>query len=170
MLRAELRAIGVLSHVDGGQLNPATDLAVTAGWGYTIRETITMPGQGDAREREFTADERSAIEAGTEALGLEPKTVFGLLGHTTYDVYLNEIAYWRNVPAGVWEYFIGGYQVIKKWLAYREQKVMERPLRPEEALHVTETARRIAAIVLLQPRLNANYVASREDSYSWTGS
>ena len=24
------------------------------------------------------------------------------------------------VPAAVWEYTIGGYQVLKKWLSYRE--------------------------------------------------
>ena len=34
---------------------------------------------------------------------------------------LNESAYWRNVPEKVWDYTIGGYQVIKKWLSYREQ-------------------------------------------------
>jgi hypothetical protein len=166
-LRPELRAIGVLSRVDSGQLNPATDLAVTAGWGYTIRETVTMPGQGDARERDYTPAERNALEAGAAALGLEFNVVFDLLGHTTYDVYLNDIAYWHNVPAAVWAYVIGGYQVVKKWLAYREYKVMDRPLKPEEALHVTQMARRIAVLVLLQPALNANYRVIRQDSYIW---
>ena len=32
---------------------------------------------------------------------------------------INEVAYWRNVPTRVWGYYIGGYQVIKKWLSYR---------------------------------------------------
>jgi hypothetical protein len=30
------------------------------------------------------------------------------------------LSYWRNVLARVWGYYIGGYQVIKKWLSYRE--------------------------------------------------
>jgi hypothetical protein len=36
-----------------------------------------------------------------------------LLALTTYDIYLNEVAYWRNVPEKVYNYYIGGYQVIK---------------------------------------------------------
>ena len=63
--------------------------------------------------------------------------------------YLNERACWRNVPAVVWNYQLGGYQVLKKWLSYRESKVLGRSLRPEEVQHFTDTARRIAAIVQL---------------------
>ena len=68
------------------------------------------------------------------------------LGDTAFDVYLNERAYWRNVPAAVWNYQLGGYQVLKKWLSYRESKVLGRLLLPEEIQHFTDTARRIAAI------------------------
>jgi hypothetical protein len=31
-----------------------------------------------------------------------------------------------NVPPRVWDYTLGGYQVIKKWLNYREQSVLGR--------------------------------------------
>ena len=72
-----------------------------------------------------------------------------ILGNTTYDIYLNDRAYWRNVPAAVWNYKLGGYQVLKKWLSYREQKVLHRPLHPEEVQHFTNTARRITAILKL---------------------
>ena len=71
------------------------------------------------------------------------------LGETTFDVYLNDRAYWRNVPAAVWDYKLGGYQVLKKWLSYREHAVLGRPLTPDEIHHFTQTARRIAAILLL---------------------
>ena len=81
----------------------------------------------------------------TAALGEAAPT----LGDTTFDVYLNDRAYWRNVPAAVWHYKLGGYQVLKKWLSYREHKVLDRPLHPEEVQHFTNTARRIAAIVML---------------------
>ncbi len=167
-LRPELRAIGVLSHVEGAQLNPATDLAITAGWGYTVRKTVTMPGQGDARERDYTPEERAAFEAGAAALSLSGEAVFDLLGHSTYDVYLNAVAYWRNIPAAVWEYVMGGYQVIKKWLAYREHKVMGRNLTPDEAVYVTHIARRIAAMSLLHPPLNANYALMKKEGSIWT--
>ena len=42
----------------------------------------------------------------------------------SYDVYLNQVACWRLVPKPVWEYTIGGYQVIKKWLSYREKPLL----------------------------------------------
>ena len=69
------------------------------------------------------------------------------LGDTTFDVYLNDRAYWCNVPAAVWHYKLGGYQVLKKWLSYRERPILHRPLLPEEVQHFTNTARRIAAIL-----------------------
>ena len=50
----------------------------------------------------------------------------GALGETTFDVYLNDRAYWRNVPAAVWGYRLGGYQALKKWLSYRERRVLGR--------------------------------------------
>ena len=65
------------------------------------------------------------------------------LGDSTFDVYLNDRAYWRNVPAAVWNYKLGGYQVLKKWLSYRERAILGRPLLPEEVQHFTDTARRI---------------------------
>ena len=44
-----------------------------------------------------------------------------------------------------------------KWLSYREHKILGRPLRADEARYVTEMARRIAGILLLQPVLDENY-------------
>ena len=64
-------------------------------------------------------------------------------------MYLNQRAYWRNVPAAVWDYQLGGYQVLKKWLSYREMKVLGRSLQSEEVEHFTEAARRVAAIIQL---------------------
>jgi hypothetical protein len=73
------------------------------------------------------------------------------------DVYLNAVAYWSNVPANVWTYTLGGYPVMKKWLSYREHKLLHRSLRPDEVREVTAIARRIAAILLLESALDANY-------------
>ena len=70
------------------------------------------------------------------------------LGESTFDIYLNDRAYWRNIPAAVWNYKLGGYQVLKKWLSYREEKVLGRRMLPEEVQHFMNTARRIAAILL----------------------
>ena len=61
-------------------------------------------------------------------------------------------ARWTNVPAAVWTYRLGGYQVLKKWLSYRERAILDRPLLPDEVQHFTDTARRIAAILLTVDR------------------
>ena len=70
-----------------------------------------------------------------------------MLGQTTFDIYLNGNSYWRNVPAAVWCYKLGGYQVLKKWLSYRERPILGRALLLEEVLYFAEVARRIGAIV-----------------------
>ena len=92
------------------------------------------------------------------------------LGAKTHDVYLNGIAYWKNVPENVWDYTIGGYQVMKKWLSYRERVLLGRDLTMEEAEYVTEMARRIAAILLMSDALDQNYRSCKENAWAWPGS
>ena len=75
------------------------------------------------------------------------------------DVFINSKVYWSNVPNDVWAMTIGGYPVIKKWLSYREHKVLGRPLRLEEVTYVTEVIRRLKALLLLGDELDANYRA-----------
>ena len=134
-LRPEAVAVAVPSTTDGGNM-AGGDFALTAGWGHFGQGEAVMPGQGRVDERLYTADERAA-------LGEAART----LGDTTFDVHLNGRAYWRNVPAAVWGYKLGGYQVLKKWLSYREQTVLGRALKPEEVQHFTDTARRIGGIL-----------------------
>lgn len=152
----ELRVIGSVSAVgDVGLDESRGDFALTVGWGYGGR--VTMPGRGKAVRRDYTPDELKALEAGTKVRGVTLEGVLGQLGPATFDVYLNEKAYWRNVPENVWAYTIGGYQVVKKWLSYREKDVLGRPLTSDEAREVTHMTRRIAALLLLGVRLDANY-------------
>lgn len=168
-VRPELRRMGNIARVGGGVLNPdAGDLGVTVGWGHAGKGGITMPGRGRLVERGYTGEERAAIEEGASAPGVTVEQVLVHLGDSTYDIYLNDRAYWRNVPSGVWKYTIGGYQVVKKWLSYREQNLLGRPLRDDEARYVTEMIRRIAAILLLEPALNANYEAVKASVFPWT--
>lgn len=75
------------------------------------------------------------------------------------DIYLNDAVCWRNVPMSVWEYTIGGYQVIKKWLSYREKTLLGRGLTREEVRHVTDTSRRIAALIGMRGELDGSYKA-----------
>ncbi len=80
---------------------------------------------------------------------------------------LNDVAYWRNVPIRVWAYTLGGYQVLKKWLSYREQALLGRGLTLAEVTEVRDRARRITALLLLQPALDANYQAVKVAVYPW---
>jgi hypothetical protein len=83
------------------------------------------------------------------------------------DVMLNDAAIWRSVPTNVWEYRVGGYQVIKKWLSYREEAMLGRVLTKDEAREVTGIVRRLTAIVLMTDELNANYSVIRDAVLPW---
>ena len=151
-LRTEIKSIAIVSRVGTGNLNPNTDFELTTNWGHAGQNGV-MPGRGKAIDRPYTPEEKSAIG--------------DKLGVTTYDIYLNDVAYWKNVPDRVWKYTIGGYQVIKKWLSYREKELLGRSLKQEEVMEVTNMARRIAAILLLEPELDANYEAVKQSTYPW---
>ena len=128
-----MASIGVPTTADGRNM-AADDFSVTAGWGHFGTGDAVMPGHGRTEERPYTAAEHAALG---EAITT--------LGESTVDVYLSDRAYWRNVPITVWNYKLGGYQVLKKWLSYRESRVLGRLLLPEEVQHFTDTARRIGA-------------------------
>ena len=120
-------------------------------------------------KRPYTGEERATIEEGAALLGLSAEEAFARLGDATYDVYLNDRAYWNNVPEEVWGYTIGGYQVMKKWLSYREEPILGRPLSGAEAREVRDMARRIAVLRLLEPLLDANYAEIKNSSGSAPG-
>ncbi len=110
-------SIALPTTVDGSQME-RSDFELAAGWGHFGNGGAVMPGQGRLSER-------------------------GEL----VDVWLNDRVYWANVPRAVWEYRLGGYQVLKKWLSYRERKVLGRALRLEELQWFSEVARRVSAVL-----------------------
>ena len=136
-LRPEFAGLGVPSTTDGRNMTQE-DYAITAGWGHFGARQTVMPGHGIVKERDYTNTERASLGE-----------VAPVLGGSTFDVFLNERAFWRNVPAAVWAYELGGYQVIKKWLSYREQQVLGRSLLGEEIRYVSNVIRRVARIITL---------------------
>ena len=125
VLRPEIAAIAVPATIDGRNMT-GDDFALTAGWGHYGTGGAVMPGQGRVVERMYASEERTAFGGALPTLG-----------ETPFDVYLNDRTFWRNVPAAVWSYKLGGYQVLKKWLSYRERNILDRPLKPEEVQHFT---------------------------------
>jgi hypothetical protein len=139
-IRDDLKTIAVFQRLDGKPAKPESgDLDLTAGWGHGGKGGVTMPGKGKLNRRDDGA----------------------------YDVFLNAVSCWRNVPEAVWEYTIGGYQVIKKWLSYREKPLLGRGLTSDEVRYVTEMARRLAALIALQTSLDDNYRKVIKATDSW---
>ena len=136
-LRPDIAVIAIPATIDGRNMS-GQDFAVTARWGHYGGDDAVMPGPGRAVERSFTAEERATFGDAVLAFG-----------ETTFDIHLNGSAFWRNVPAAIWDYRLGGYQVLKKWLSYRERPILDRTLQPDEIKHFTDTARRIGAILTL---------------------
>ena len=204
-LRPEIAAVAVPSTTAGGNMT-GEDFALTEGWGHFGQGEAVMPGQGRVVERPYTASERAALEPkppphlGDTTFDPNNRTETGsppttpvpavstsqvdtatvdteaILGDTTFDIYLNDRAYWRNVPAAVWNYKLGGYQVLKKWLSYRESAVLKPPppTRRSPALHQhrpphhrdpsayrcrphSEPSRRPAAVPSVIPAEGADY-------------
>lgn len=162
--RAELKVLGPITKTDGGALQPdAGHLAIEVNWGYRANGAV-MPGGGRAVERPYTPAERAALTTGAAELGLDIETLLSHIGETCFDVYLNDVAFWSAIPSRVWSYTMGGYRVLKKWLSYREQSVLGRDLKTDEAREFTAITRRIAALLLLETQLNANYAACKIES------
>ena len=142
-IRSDLAAIATPSLVKGA----AANWSVTAGWGNRSKKGVVMPSRG-------RLDTRTCAEGENE---VQKNAAF--FGEQTHDVWINTQMFWRNVPSSVWEFHIGGYQVLKKWLSYREETVLGRAITPDEFRHFTETARRLAALRLLGPTLDTNFRA-----------
>ncbi len=119
---------------EGGRNAAPPSLSLTARWGYAGQGGVVMPGPGDVRP--------------------------GTRGEGFVDVHLNATTRWKDVPATVWAYTLGGYQVLKKWLSYREAVLLGRALTADEALDFTNHVRRIAALLAMHPQLDAHYAAS----------
>jgi hypothetical protein len=150
------KSLGVVERLGGGTLQ-AKDLVVEAGWGFVSR-TGTMPGNGTVAIRFCSDSEKAHIG----------QSNLSILGDECLDVALNESVYWQCVPMPVWNYRIGGHQVLKKWLSYRDVKVLGRPLTSEEVRQFREMVRRLAAIVLMGPALDSNYETTRDSSHPWS--
>lgn len=149
-----LRTVAVLAKVGGGSVN-GEDLALTARWGALDASQKVMPGPGRLEERDYSEGEQVCV-AEAQALG-----------ERTNDVYLNNQVFWRNVPADVWEFTVGGFQPLKKWLSYRERTVLQRPLNIAETGYFRDIARRLAKVRLLGAELDANYRACADAAYPW---
>ena len=147
------------------------DFKLTMDWGSLQTNKngsrIVMPGDGKVTERAWGDSEKKALSNLAARHKIDLDTLFELIGHRAVDVHINNGALWQGVPANVWSYSLGGYQVLKKWLSYREFEVLGRALTGDEALHFAKTVRRICEILCLGPALDAVYAESRQCAVAW---
>ena len=146
-LRPEIAILAVPTTADGHNMT-GDDFALTAGWGHFGQGRAVMPGRGHIVKRPYASEERTALGDALTSLG-----------ETTLDIYLNNHAYWCNVPAGVWNYKLGGYQVLKKWLSYRERDVLGRALSPGEVQYFAEMVRRVGKILQITASRKSNAIS-----------
>lgn len=137
-------------------------IVVDREWGKIFREGAVLPSHGKLSIREYTSDERRLVETTARTMGVHAGAAYALLGETTRDIYLNERVYLQNVPAKVWDFTVGGYQVLKKWLSYRERDIVGRSLTFEEVDDFCRIIRRIVRLRLLGFHLNRNYTIVRD--------
>lgn len=147
------------------------DFTLSMGWGSAQinkhGSRIVMPGSGSITERAWTDAEREALLQIAARHGHDLDTLLGLIGAQAVDVHINAEAKWEGVPAKVWTYTLGGYQVLKKWLSYREATVLGRALSADEVLHFARTARRITEIFCMGPELDKAHAAASQCAVPW---
>lgn len=147
------------------------DYKVTAGWGGAqIGRTgskIVMPRPGHVVTRSWTPSELAALSALGIRHDLDLPKVLELVGETACDVYLNNTTFWKGVPDRVWNFTIGGYQSLKKWLSYRDESVLERPLKSQEVQHFSEVVRRIVEILATGPAMDQAHADAQTTAIKW---
>lgn len=152
--RRELEPFGMLARRDGSALEDGdAALRLSENWGFFGERGIVQPGSARPLERDPNSEEKTALQK----LGVPEETPM-------LKVPLNADASWQGVPKPVWEMIIGGYPVLKKWLSYRDERVLGRALGLDEAQQVENMVRRLTLLWSLQATLDANYQACALDT------
>jgi len=88
-------------------------------------------------------------------------------GATTGDPFINETTCFANVPEHVVRHELGGYEVLKKWLGYRQAKARGgEPLSLSEVSHVRSMIQRLAALLALGSSLDAACERAATDAFT----
>ena len=162
-----LGGLGVIAIPEG------QDYKVAVGWGHVqVNKTgsrIVMPGSGKTAERPWTDSERTGLTTLAERHEVDFVVLLELIGDSAIDIHINDESRWLGVPSKVWAYQLGGHQVLKKWLSYRESDVLGRALRGDEILHFAQTARRITEILSMGPTLDAAHNTAKTHATALNG-
>ena len=152
-----LEPFGEMNHRAGTPIEEGdASLQVTENWGYPAARGIVQPGGGKITTH---APDNREVEA-LKALGCAPDT-------PVCDIWASENLSWSGVPLPVWEMVIGGYPVIKKWLSYRDHRVLGRALHLSEAREVENMVRRLTKLWAMESALDASYENCASACWAW---
>ncbi|MCD6358503.1 MAG: N-6 DNA methylase, partial [Dehalococcoidia bacterium] len=94
-----------------------------------------------------------------ESIARFPSTGDNRIQKVKYDgenrVYINDNQYFEGIPRELWEYQIGGYQVLDKWL--KDRKKADQPLSADDIKHYCRVATALAKTIELQERIDELY-------------
>ena len=135
----QVRALLPLAHFIGD----SGDRLLDNSWGHKDSNGKTFPGVGKIEPQTADADYPAVLGAPLK-------------------IFFNKEAHWEKVPTRVWNYRIGGFQPLKKWLSYRAAKVLGRPCEDFEINTFAEITRRISILMLMEAELNDNYRAAKD--------
>ncbi len=155
-------------------LNPFADATeVIQKWvpnATTLAVLTRKAGSGPIRSRdlEITISYFGGAKGGWHPRGSEHgETTEAVAEGRTGDIDINDSICFSNVPEPVWLYELGGYPVLKKWLAYKDTKRRPgQPLTLEEKDSFRGIVQRISGLSAMQSRLGALY--GRAASNAWT--
>jgi len=74
-------------------------------------------------------------------------------------IYINEKQYFENIESEIWNYYIGGYQVLDKWLKDRIDKVLS----PEDIEHYLKVITTLEYTISLQKQIDKIYSKIEEN-------
>jgi hypothetical protein len=98
-----------------------------------------------------------------------PEDVWGefVWGSRTGDLHINDATFFANVPEAVWLYQLGGYPVLKKWLAYRQADRRDgHGLTDNERKWFRQMIQRIASLLVLGKELDTLYQAAIANAFT----
>ncbi len=118
-------------------------------WSVKSKINAVRPGKGETRTRHYTPKEEDELATALRNYRIDWRTVREAFGSKTVDVLLCDDIWWKNIPEAVWEFEIGGYKVLRKWLSYRGANVFGREMSVEDSVVFSDIAKRLTILVLM---------------------
>ncbi|MDR1535767.1 MAG: hypothetical protein LBU64_11850 [Planctomycetota bacterium] len=143
-----LDTVAVLASDDGTPVHRG-EWPLSPVWSVKSKINAVRPGKGETHSRTYTAKEEDELAATLRNYRIDWQSVREAFGSKTVDVVLCDGVCWKNIPEVVWEFEIGGYKVLRKWLSYRGANVFGQNFSMEDSVVFSDIARRLVILILI---------------------